>query len=521
LGILLLLPFSNVRSQTKAYCDSLVNIATKEYYNKNYVRSLELLTQVRTIAENKHWNRQLYNAIFNIGNNYYNMLDFGEALNYFLESYTIAIKNLEPKDEIAALNNIANLYTKEKMYTKAMEYYTKAFETAYEKNIDSRKGLPLMNIGYLYNKMNEPVKARPYLLQAKKFLTGDYLFSTNMLLIENDLLMGKIQSARKVALALFKERKDSFLWEIISKSYLLENNYLKAEEYANYILKSKPDLDVKRDVFEQLTLIYQKSRAYDKALAIKDSIIAIDKHMYNLKNGRTFENTRVKFEIQNYRNDIKNQHDKIKSERIIFLSSMGILVALTTIIFLFFRQKNIIAERNKNVAAFNFEKEKNRSLVLEQQITSAMLEQEQLKNEIENRNRKLSAKALYLSDRNELIEEIVSYLSKKPRYSSDKTLASYVRSLKDNLRTDNEWNSFITHFEEVNHGFLTRLKQLHPTLTANDIRFIAYIYMNLTIKEIASILNITIVACKKRKERLAAKMEISKDIDLFDYISTL
>lgn len=527
-GILLLLAMCYGHAQTKEQCDSLIVKGADALFRKDYVKSLELLTQARTIAESKHWDRQAYNAIFNIGNNYYAMLDFGEALNYFLESYTIAVKKLQPKDEIAALNNIANLYTKEKMYDKAMEYYSKAYETASEKNIDSRKGLPLMNMGYLYNKLDQPQKARTYLLRSMEYLKGDHLVGAKISLIENDMLLGDIKKSRTEALNLFhntpnaKEGNlDVFLWQIISKGYIKEGNYGMAEKYASEVLLRNPDLDVKRDLYELLALIYSKSRSYDKALVVKDSIISIDKHINELKNGRVFENNRVRFEIQNYRNDIKVKEDKIHTERIIFISSLGILIAAIVIVILFFRQKSIIAERNRNIAALNLEKETTHSLLLEKQITDALLEQERLKNEVEARNRKLSAKALYLSDRNELIEEIVTYLSKKPKYSSDKTLSEYVRSLKDNLRTDNEWNSFITHFEEVNHGFLTRLRELHPMLTANDVRFIAYIYMNLTIKEIASILNITIVACKKRKERLAVKMEIDKDVDLFDYISRL
>ena len=153
--------------------------------------------------------------------------------------------------------------------------------------------------------------------------------------------------------------------------------------------------------------------------------------------------------------------------------------------------------------------------------SNALLEQEHLKNEIEARNRKLSAKALYLSDRNQLIEDILISLSKKPKLSKDLSLANQIRNLKNHLKSDDEWDNFITHFEEVNHGFLTRLKTLHPALTANDVRFLAYIYMNLSIKEIASILNITIEACRKRKDRMALKMEISENITLYDYISTL
>jgi len=526
--LLFFMVFSNAQSQTKTYCDSLIRSGLKAMFQNDHVKSLEMLTKARLLAEKNHWEKQSYDAIFGIGNNYYAMLDYGEALNYFLESYIIAVKELRAEDEIASLNNIANLYTKQKKYEKAKEYYTKAFETASDKNIDSRKGLPLMNIGYIYNLSKEPAKARPYIIQSMEYLKGEFLVAARILLIENDLLLGNPAVAREKAWKLYhsfsnpsKENIDVYLWIIISKSYLNEQNYPLAEEYALKVIARKPAMDMKKDVFELLADIYRKSKSFDKALQYKDSIIIVDRQLDDIKNGSLFENNRVKFEIQNYKNQISVNEEKITAERKIFFSAILVILALIIIAALVLRQKKIIADRNHHLVELNFEKEKSNNLLLEKQISDALLEQERLKNEVETRNRKLSAKALYLSDRNELIEEIVSYLSKKPKLSKDQTLANHLQSLKSHLRADNEWNSFIIHFEEVNRGFLNRLKELHPSLTANDIKFIAYIYMNLSIKEIASILNITVIACKKRKERLAAKMGISKEEELFDYISVL
>ncbi|RZJ50367.1 MAG: sigma-70 family RNA polymerase sigma factor, partial [Flavobacterium sp.] len=61
----------------------------------------------------------------------------------------------------------------------------------------------------------------------------------------------------------------------------------------------------------------------------------------------------------------------------------------------------------------------------------------------------------------------------------------------------------------------------HPDLTPNDIRFIAYVYMDLTSKEIASMLNITLEACRKRKERIIQKLGISDDISLNAYLASI
>jgi tetratricopeptide (TPR) repeat protein len=516
--------------QTRKYCSELEKKGVEAYQKRDHVKSLEYLTEARAIAEKHHWDIELYNALVDIGNNYYTMFDFGEALNYFLEAYNLAVKKLTPKEEITVLNNIANLYTKEKIYDKAADYYNRVYETAKDKNLESRMGLPLMNLGYIYNLQNQPKKARPYIEKSIPYLKEEVFYaSAKVLLIENDMLLGDTKKARDEASAFYKaatqaERNDVeiYLWLIISKSYLKENNFAQAAAFANKFIGNKNlDLDVKRDTYDLLASIYSKSANFKMAATSKDSVIAIDKRINDHKNGRLFENNRVKFEIANYKKQISVKEEKITSERIIFFSVISIITALVVILVLVFRQKRILAERNQHITALDLEREKTNNLLLEQQVTNAVLEQERLKNEVENRNRKLTSKALYLSGRNELIEDFVTYLSKKPRLAKDPTIVNYINNLKNHLKTDNEWDNFIAHFEEVNHGFLNRLKTLHPSLNANDVRFIAYTYMNLSTKEIAFILNITVVACKKRKERIAAKMEIAKNIDLFDYIATL
>ena len=167
----------------------------------------------------------------------------------------------------------------------------------------------------------------------------------------------------------------------------------------------------------------------------------------------------------------------------------------------------------------------NENLLLEKEIkekeTNALLEQERLKSEIEARNRKISAKALFLSDRNRLIDDILQSISNIPELINNTFLTDKISALKSYLKNDNEWDDFIAHFEEVNPGLLHKLKSMHPSLSANDMRFIAYIYMNLSVKEISGLLNITYEACKKRKERIMSKMELQPDISLYDYISAV
>ena len=521
-------------AQTIAQCDSLLKEGQKATREKNYVKSLEILASARTMAEKNRWNKQLFYAINYTGHNYISMMDYGEALNYCLEAYNLSVKELSPEFEMIALNNIALLYTADKNYTKARDYYKKVYDAAKSEKFKSL-GIYLINLANVENILNNPAKARSYIAEAMPNLKKHWPRSVvvgDMILAEADLLEGKTGKARAEAQELLKNTKDVAyndigipLAEIIVKSYFKENNYELAAQNALALLGRPADLETKKRTYELLTDIYSKSGDYRNAIKFKDSIIKTDGELNEIRNGRLFENSRVKFEMQDFKNQLTLKEEKEAVTRKIIYSLLALFIAALSVTVFLFRQKKLIAERNQRITSLELEKEKNDNLLLEKQFrekeTIALLEQERLKNEIETRNRKLSAKALYLSDRNQLIEDILVSLSKKTKLSKDASLASQISTLKSQLRIDDEWDDFITHFEELNQGFLTRLKTLHPSLTANDIRFIAYIYMNLSVKEISSILNITIEACRKRKDRIVLKMELSENVSLYDYISAL
>ncbi|HYD90743.1 MAG TPA: hypothetical protein VEA37_04555 [Flavobacterium sp.] len=88
------------------------------------------------------------------------------------------------------------------------------------------------------------------------------------------------------------------------------------------------------------------------------------------------------------------------------------------------------------------------------------------------------------------------------------------------MKTDIKWQDFVDHFEKVNPGFLKKIKEEHPQLTQKDIRFLCYLYMNLSTKEICAIFNITPTAFWKRQQRLCEKMNLKKG-QLYDYILNL
>ena len=506
---------------------------------KKFVPAITLLTEAQHLSGEKHWQKQLFLATNNIGLTYYFMLDYGEALRNFLAAYNIAMEEKDATLEMTVLNNIAILYSKEKNFDKATEYFLKTYNIAKEKNDKIRIGIYGLNLGIVHNEMHELEKAREYLREATAYLQHDArrLLSAQYSYAQNQFQQGNTAEADQLATKLFATARDSgYRDEQITISTLLasvklkENNLDQALFYANEALARSPNLEEKIELHQTLSDIHFKNHAYALALASKDSILRFRDAINIIKNGQQFENSKLKFELLNSKHTLSLNEAQLSSQRRLLYTALAFIA---TIIAFFIwlmriktvenRQKAVIAERSHKIMALEFENEKSQKLLLEEQLkekeTAALLEQERLKNEIEIRNRKLSAKALYLSGRNELIDEIITTLSKMPDLSKDSS--RHISQLKSYLRTDDEWDDFSTHFQEVNQGFLNALRQNHSNLTSNDVRFLSYIYMNLNTKEIASLLNITPEGCRKRKERITKKMQLADNTSLFEYLSGL
>ena len=81
--------------------------------------------------------------------------------------------------------------------------------------------------------------------------------------------------------------------------------------------------------------------------------------------------------------------------------------------------------------------------------------------------------------------------------------------------------NFTTYFEQSNAQFIETLKARHPDLSPSDIRFLSLLYINLSSKEIALLLNITPEYCKKKRQRMARKLGLTDSRELYKYLTGL
>lgn len=175
--------------------------------------------------------------------------------------------------------------------------------------------------------------------------------------------------------------------------------------------------------------------------------------------------------------------------------------------------KRFYDKQKLKLIASNQRKLEMQKLETKEQLTRA--KNEILEKDIESKNRELAASTLNLIKKNETLSAIKTDLKK---LDSTKNVKSIITTINANINEEDTWNLFSEAFNNADKDFLKKIKELHPKLTPNDLRLCAYLRLNLSSKEIAPLLNISVRSVEIKRYRLRKKMELEHDQSLVDYI---
>ncbi len=154
---------------------------------------------------------------------------------------------------------------------------------------------------------------------------------------------------------------------------------------------------------------------------------------------------------------------------------------------------------------------------LEAEQKIAHIELEKMQQEVDSKNRELGASTLSLIRKNEILNRIKQMLLKIESRKTEPILDLIDR----NLRDEDDWKSFEEAFNNADKDFLKRIKEIHSDLTPHDLRICAYLRLNLSSKEIAPLLNISVKSVEVKRYRLRKKLGLNPKQGLIDYILQL
>lgn len=168
------------------------------------------------------------------------------------------------------------------------------------------------------------------------------------------------------------------------------------------------------------------------------------------------------------------------------------------------------------------EREKTRAAKQAEQQRLQQMKNEMLETELQNKNNELTLQTSALVKRNEAIQILLEELDRQKETLGDRypnKLYNRLRSLMESsLNNQADWVQFETYFNSAHQNFMDRLREQYTEITAGDLRICCLLRMNLSTKEIASLMNVSVRAIELRRYRLRKRLGLDGEINLVDFL---
>lgn len=168
------------------------------------------------------------------------------------------------------------------------------------------------------------------------------------------------------------------------------------------------------------------------------------------------------------------------------------------------------------------EQQKKQTEELDEQQRMQKMKSQLLEEELQNKNNELTLQTTALLKRNESIQALIDELDKQKDVLGDRypnKLYTRLKSMmEDTLDAQADWKLFESYFNMAHQNFLERLRSQYSDITPGDLRICCLLKMNMSTKEIASLLNISVRAVELRRYRLRKRLMLEGDTNLIDFL---
>ena len=154
------------------------------------------------------------------------------------------------------------------------------------------------------------------------------------------------------------------------------------------------------------------------------------------------------------------------------------------------------------------------------------LKNQRLQHDLRHKSQELASSTMNLIRKNEILLDINQNLTRVTteitEKSEQKVILRQIQKMQDeikqNIEQDNNWKKFAENFDLVYENYLKRLGDDYPQLTMGDKKLCAYLKMDLSSKDIAPLLNMSFRSVEMSRYRLRKKMDLSRDINLTEFL---
>jgi tetratricopeptide (TPR) repeat protein len=488
-------------------------------------KSLEIFRQLKN-------HKSTAKVLLDLGINEFEMSRYDEAIRFYFEAEEVLkigehqlSENIYKLYHGMILMNIGIIYQETKNYSQALTYFHESLDNLIDAKADSSyMATCYTNLGTTYGALEQFDLVKKYCEKALAYYGGSEI----------------------------EEYYKTIVYTNLGNAYILKKDYEKALEYYNQSLEFYKNQDrfskSYAAILASISDVYMDLNKLDKAKNYLDRAISVSvtgedslymEHIYqtNVKYYTKINNPLLALENMKILNKIKenNYHPevianiasyqkdfalkKIEKEnelKVISLEREQLLetykwygfgcvciVLLLIASFFVYRQKNKI--KLKNLALENYK-----------------IEQEQFTEKLKFKNNQLTNYAMYIVKKNEFLEEIKGEIDTIKSVSDDKESITPLSTLiNQHINNSKDRKDFEIRIEKENQDFYFKLQKNFPTLNENDKKLCSLLLLELSSKEMAAILNISVGSVEKSRHRLRKKLAVDSEISLSKFLNNL
>lgn len=210
---------------------------------------------------------------------------------------------------------------------------------------------------------------------------------------------------------------------------------------------------------------------------------------------------------------------------LILALTMLLLLAVAILLAFMFHHFRVASSSGRTLRERENELNANRRAISELELKTMQVENENLHNLLQRKRQELVSVAMNINEQKEFIRDIYEQVGlarwEKDVEKKNALLHDIQVGLNLRMNFSNEIDSFYAQVEQLHKDFTTRMAEKFPNLTKQERRLTILLRLGFSTKYIATLMNIAPASVEISRHRLRAKMGLSRNQNLTDFIKTI
>lgn len=274
------------------------------------------------------------------------------------------------------------------------------------------------------------------------------------------------------------------------------------------------------DISKAYNLLNRNDSAFHY-LALSRSLL---NDIYSEESNKQLALLQTLYEIEKKDSEIAQLTQARRIDTLISIATGVVIILIIVVAALIISRQRLKIRNEQKLRAQHKQVYEAQNQLMEVELKNKKLEEEHLKQQLETKTQELSSYTLHVIRKNQLLEDLRTKLDemiKDDKRDQRKQIRALSEQIGEGLQDNQHWEEFRGIFEQVHQSFFDRLQQQTGPLTANDLRLIALIKMNLTSADIATLLGISQDSLRVIRHRLRKKLNLAAGDNLSAYIQSI